>query len=145
MRKSKAAVLDVQVTVNVSVQERATEFNFGEPGEALLPLFYRRAEYLLPAYVVNTPMPTLTCRHLEKATIHKLQGHQDQALLAFKRAVASAIEPMTMIKVALACHTEDHTEEAEAALKRALKYATKDQRSQALVNAIATHLGYDLA
>lgn len=145
MRKSKAAVLDVQVTVNVSVQERNTEFNFGEPGEALLPLFYRRAEYMLPAYVVNTPMPTLTCRHLEKATIHKLQGHADQALLAFKRAVASAIEPMTLIKVALACHTEDHVEEAEAALKRALKYAAKDQRSQALVNAIATHLGYDVA
>lgn len=143
--KRKAAVLDVQVTVNVTVQERATAFNFGEAGEETQPMFYRNAEYVLPAYVVQTPMPTLTCRHLEKATIHLLQKRADQALLAYKRAVASAIEPMTLIKVALACHTENHAEEAHAALKRALKYADRDTRSAALVTAIAQHLNYDLA
>ena len=144
MKKTKTAVLDVTVTVNVTVNDRVTQFNFGEAGDDLQPLFYRNAEYMLPAYVVQTPMPTLTCRHLEKATIHLLQKRADQALLAFKRAVASAIEPMTLIKVALACHTENHTEEAHAALKRALKYADKDPRSTALVNGIAQHLHYDL-
>lgn len=142
MRKTKAAVMEAQVTVNVSVEARATSFNFGTEGEPLQPLFYRRAEYMLPAYVVQTPMPTLTCRHLEKATIHLLQNRQDQAILAFKRAVASGIEPMTLIKVALACHTEGYREEAEAALKRAYKYGAKDARSQGLVTAIATHFDY---
>lgn len=149
MKKTKTAVLEVtqvNVTVQVSVQERGTvSFNFTEAGEEAMPLFFRRAEYKLPSYVVQTPMPTLTCRHLEKATIHLLQGKADQALLAFKRAVASAIEPMTLIKVALACHTENHTEEAEAALKRAMKYANKDSRSQALITAIASHFCYAVA
>jgi tetratricopeptide (TPR) repeat protein len=150
MRKTKTAVLDsiqlnVSVNVNVAVQESgAISFNLGEAGEELQTLFFRRAEYKLPAYVVQTPMPTLTCRHLEKATIHLLQGRPDQTLLAFKRAVASAIEPMTLIKVALACHTENHAEEAEAALKRAMKYAADDARSQALVKAIAKHFAYSL-
>jgi tetratricopeptide (TPR) repeat protein len=144
-KRAKSAILETQVTVNVTVQQRATAFNFGEAGEELQPLFYRNAEYMLPAYVVREPMPTLTCRHLEKATIHKLQGRADQTLLAFKRAVASAIEPMTLIKVALACHTEDYREEAQAALQRAIKYSEKDGRSRALVQAIAKHLDYPLA
>lgn len=134
----------ITLTVSVGMQERATAFKFGNEGEELHPLYFRRAEYLLPAYVVDTPMPTLTCRHLEKATIHLLQGKADQALLAFKRAVASAIEPMTLIKVGLACHTEEHRPEAEAALKRAIKYAGKDERSKSLVRAIAGHLNYDM-
>ena len=92
MTRSKVAVLDVQVTVNVEVQARATAFNFATEGEAVKPLFYRRAEYLLPAHVVDAPMPTLTVRHLEKATIHLLQKKDEQALLAFKRAVASGVE-----------------------------------------------------
>jgi hypothetical protein len=144
MRKSKAAVLDVQVTVNVQVQERATAFNFGGAGEAVKPLFYRRAEYLLPAHIVDTPMPTLTVRHLEKATIHLMQKKDDQALLAFRRAVASGVDPATILKVALACHTEDHKEEAQAAFTRAMKYSVKDAQSQALTQAIATHLGYEV-
>ena len=131
------------VTVSVAMQENKTAFTCGTEADVELhPLFFRRAEYLLPAYVVDTPMPTLTCRHLEKATIHLLQKKADQALLAFKRAVASAIEPMTLIKVALACHTEEHREEAEAALNRAIKYAGKDERSKSLVRAIAAHLNY---
>jgi hypothetical protein len=148
MKKTKTAVLEttaVNVTVSVTVQERATTFNFGEAGEELQPLFYRNAEYMLPAYVVREPMPTLTCRHLEKATIHLLQKRADQALLAYKRAVASAIEPMTLIKVALACHAENHPEEAQAALQRAIKYSEKDGRSRVLVQAIAKHLNYELA
>ncbi len=142
-KKLKVAVLEAPVTVNVTVQERSTTFQFGEPGEELQPLFYRRAEYMLPAYVVRTPMPTLTVRHLEKAMIHFLQKREDQTLLAYKRAVASAIEPMTLIKVALACHTEEYREEAEAALQRAMKYAGKDERSKTLVRGIASHFGYD--
>lgn len=143
MPRTKAPVLETQVTVNVTVQERSTVFAL-EGTEELVPLFYRKAEYLLPSYVVQTPMPTLTCRHLEKATIHLLQNRPEQALLAFKRAVASAIEPMTLIKVALACHTEEHRDEAQAALQRALKYGAKDPRSQSLVRAIAAHLNYSL-
>jgi hypothetical protein len=133
------------VTVTVTMRQNATAFNLGNEFEELRPLFFRRAEYLLPAYVVDAPMPTLTCRHLEKATIHLLQKKTDQALLAFKRAVASAIEPMTLIKVGLACHTEEHRDEAEAALRRAIKYAGKDDRSKSLVQAIAAHLNYDLS
>ena len=142
MKRSKAAVLDVQVTVTVEVQDRATSFNFGEAGEAVKPLFYRKAEYMLPAHVVDTPMPTLTVRHLEKATIHLMQRKDDQALLAFKRAVASGIDPATILKVALACHTEDYREEAQTAFQRAMKYAAKDPSAQALTRAVATHLGY---
>ncbi|MNT08995.1 hypothetical protein D3C72_1437560 [compost metagenome] len=142
MRKSKVAVLDVQVTVNVEVQARATAFNFGAAGEAVKPLFYRKAEYLLPAHVVDAPMPTLTVRHLEKATIHLMQQKDDQALLAFRRAVASGVDPATILKVALACHTEDYREEAQAAFTRAVKYGQKDPQAQALTQAIATHLGY---
>lgn len=144
MRKSKAAVLDVQVTVNVQVQERATAFNFGEAGQAMKPLFYRRAEYMLPAQVVDAPMPTLTVRHLEKATIHLMQKKDDQALLAFRRAVASGVDPATIIKVALACHTEDYKEEAQTAFTRAMKYSQKDTTFQALTKAIANHLGYEV-
>lgn len=142
MKQTKAAVLDVQVTVNIDVQARATSFNFGTDGQDVKPLFYRRAEYLLPAYVVDAPMPTLTVRHLEKATIHLMQKKDDQALLAFRRAVASGIEPTTIIKVALACHTEDYREEAQVAFTRAMKYAQKDANAQALTRAIAGHLGY---
>ncbi|MDB5099932.1 MAG: hypothetical protein JWM80_4353 [Cyanobacteria bacterium RYN_339] len=144
-KRAKTAELQVQVTVNVTVQQRNTSFNFGEAGEELQQLFFRNAEFMLPAYVVREPMPTLTCRHLEKATIHLLQNRADQALLAFKRAVASAIEPMTLIKVGLACHAEKHPEEAQAALQRAIKYSEKDGRSRALVQAIAQHLDYTLA
>lgn len=144
MRKSKVAVLDVQVTVNVEVQQRSTAFNFGSAGEAVKPLFYRKAEYLLPADVVDAPMPTLTVRHLEMATIHLMQQKNDQALLAFRRAVASGVDPATILKVALACHTEDYHEEAQTALTRAVKYGAKDARAQALTKAIADHLGYTL-
>ncbi|MEB3195843.1 MAG: hypothetical protein VKP62_01430 [Candidatus Sericytochromatia bacterium] len=131
--------------VSVVVSSRVTSFQFDGVEGDLLPLFYRRAEYQLPAYVVRMPMPTLTCRHLEKATFHVLQGNAEQALLAFRRAVASAIEPMTLIKVALACHTEDHFEAAGGALRRALKYAGRDGRSASLVRAVAEHLAYDLS
>ena len=144
MRKSKVAVLDVQVTVNVEVQQRSTAFNFGSAGEAVKPLFYRKAEYMLPADVVDAPMPTLTVRHLEMATIHLMQKKNDQALLAFRRAVASGVDPATILKVALACHTEDYREEAQTALTRAVKYGQKDARAQALTRAIADHLGYTL-
>jgi hypothetical protein len=143
MTRSKVAVLDVQVTVNVDVQERATAFNFASEGEAVKPLFYRRAEYLLPAHVVDAPMPTLTVRHLEKATIHLLHKHEEQALLAYKRAVASGVDTATILKVAQACHTEDNREEAQTAFTRAVKYGAKDPSALALTKAIAGHLGYD--
>ncbi|MEB3329650.1 MAG: hypothetical protein VKQ33_10500 [Candidatus Sericytochromatia bacterium] len=144
-KRLRAAAVEPPVAVQISVEGNVTRFRLGGDHGAVLPLFYRRAEYHLPAYVVEAPMPTLTCRHLEKATIHLLHGHGDQALLAFRRAVASAIEPMTLIKVALACHTEAHAEEAEAAWRRALRYAGPDRRSEGLVRAIAGHLGYHLA
>jgi hypothetical protein len=143
-KRLRAVAVEAPAAVEITVDANATRFRFdGDQGE-LQPLFYRRAEYHLPAYVVQAPMPTLTCRHLEKATVHLLQGHVDQALLAFRRAVASAIEPMTLIKVALACHTESHAEEAGAALRRAMRYAGRDQRSESLVRSIASHLGYPL-
>ena len=144
MKKSKVAVLDVQVTVNVEVRARTTTFNFGVTDAEMKPLFYRKAEYMLPADVVDAPMPTLTVRHLEMATIHLMQKKNDQALLAFRRAVASGVDPATILKVALACHTEDYREEAQTALTRAVKYGQKDARAQALTRAIADHLGYTL-
>lgn len=144
-KRLRAAVVEAPAAVQIVVDGSVTRFEFEGSGADLLPLFYRRAEYHLPAYVVQAPMPTLTCRHLEKATVHLLQGHDDQALLAFRRAVASAIEPMTLIKVGLACHTEGHGPEAEAALRRAVKYAGRDLRSVSLVESIGRFLGYDLA
>ncbi|MOA57450.1 hypothetical protein D3C78_1816290 [compost metagenome] len=56
--------------------------------------------------------------------------------------MASGVDPATILKVALACHTEGHAEEAQAAFQRAMKYAAKDASAQALTRAVATHLGY---
>ncbi|MFN3429442.1 MAG: hypothetical protein ACK46X_05785, partial [Candidatus Sericytochromatia bacterium] len=90
----------------------------------------------------DAPMPTLTVRHLEMATIHLMQKKDDQALLAIRRAVASGVDPATILKVALACHTEDYREEAQSAFTRALKYGANDALALALTQAVATHLGY---
>jgi hypothetical protein len=144
MRKSKTAVLEPIRTfeVQVSTHEHAPCFHFGEAGEAVLPIFFRKASYYLPSETVQAPMPTMTCRHLEKATIHLLQGHAEQALLAFKRAVASGVDPTTLVKVALACHTEGHLDEAQAALARAVRFGDRDPRGQSLARAVAIHLNY---
>jgi len=144
-KRLKAVVVERPVTVEITVSEGSTSFTVAESEGECLPLYFRRASYLLPAFVVTTPMPTLTCRHLERATLHLMQGQTSQTLLAFKRAVASAIDPASLIKVALACHTEGYAEEAEAALLRGLRYANRDARCAALIRTIAQHLNYPLA
>lgn len=146
-KRFKPAVLEAEraYAVKVSVAEGRTAFAFDDDATEAQPLYFRKASYLLPAYVVQAPMPTMTVRHLEKAILHLANAKQDQALLAFRRAVASAIEPMTMIKVFLACHTEGYRDEAGMALRRAQRYAEFDPRSRSLVKAMAEALGYDLA
>lgn len=145
-KRFKPAVLEAEraYSVKVDVAEGRTLFAFEDDAAEPQPLFFRKAAYMLPSYVVQAPMPTMTVRHLEKGILHLSSGKQDQALLAFRRAVASAIEPMTMIKVALACHTEGYRDEAAMALRRAQRYAEFDPRSRALVAAIAQNLNYDL-
>lgn len=144
-KRLRTSVVDQPVTVEISVSEGGTSFHLAQAGEDVLPLYFRRAAYFLPAFVVDSPMPTLTCRHLERATLHLLQGQPRQTLLAFKRAVASAIDPASLIKVALACHTEGYAEEACAALSRGMRYASRDSRSAALILTIADHFGYAVA
>lgn len=143
-RQLKARIIEKPVTVEISVSDGGTSYHLTASGEDGAPLYFRRAAYFLPVSVVREPMPTLTCRHLEQATVHLLQGREHQALLAFKRAVASAIDPPSLIKVALACHTEGYRDEAQVALARGLRYALRDAYSSALIRSIATHLGYPL-
>jgi hypothetical protein len=143
--KAVNTVATGSITVEVHQANDVLSFGFAGCDADLRPIFFRRRQYLLPSVVVDTPMPTLTCRHLEKALLHLLDGKSKQTLLAFKRAVVSAIDPASLIKVALACHAEACDEEAMAALDRARKFASGDAGMTALVDQIASHLDHAIA
>lgn len=112
--------------------------------EDLQPLFYRGVTYMMPASIVKAPLPTFTFRHLEKVGEFALEGNRPKVLSSLQRAVASAVDAPSLIKIAATAHSEDVPEEAMSALQKALKVAQKDPAMQRLVRASAQMLGYSL-
>ena len=114
------------------------------PPEELQPLFYRGVTYMMPASIVKAPLPTFTFRHLSKVGEFALEGNRPKVLSSLQRAVASAVDAPSLIKIAAAAHSEDVPEEAMTALQKALKASKKDPVMQMLVRASAQMLGYSL-
>ena len=114
------------------------------PPEELQPLFYRGITYMMPASIVKAPLPTFTFRHLEKVGEFALEGNRPKVLSSLQRAVSSAVDAPSLIKIAAAAHSEDVPEEAMTALQKALKASKKDLAMQTLVRASAQMLGYSL-
>ncbi|MNX75367.1 hypothetical protein D3C86_1068350 [compost metagenome] len=114
------------------------------PAEDLQPLFYRGITYMMPASIVKAPLPTFTFRHLEKVGVFALEGNHAKVLSSLQRAVSSAVDAPSLIKIAAAAHSEDVPEEAMTALQKALKAAKKDPAMERLVRASAQMLGYSL-
>jgi len=114
------------------------------PPEDLQPLFYRGITYMMPASIVKAPLPTFTFRHLEKVGVFALEGNHAKVLSSLQRAVSSAVDAPSLIKIAAAAHSEDVPEEAMTALQKALKAAKKDPAMERLVRASAQMLGYSL-
>jgi hypothetical protein len=86
-----------------------------------------------------------TFRHLDKVGIFALEGNRPKVLSSVQRAVASAIDAPSLIKIAAVAHSEDCPEEAMTALKKALKVAARQPEMQALVRSSAATLGSLLA
>jgi hypothetical protein len=114
------------------------------PPDDLQPLFYRGITYMMPASVVKAPFPTFTFRHLDKVGMFALEGNRPKVLSSLHRAVASAVDAPSLIKIAAIAHSEDVPAEAANALTKALKVAKKDPEMQRLVRASAQMLGYPL-
>lgn len=112
------------------------------PVEDLMPLYYRGVTYMMPTAIVRAPFPTFTFRHLDKVGIFALEGNRAKVLSSVQRAVASAIDAPSLIKIAAVAHSEDCPEEAMTALKKALKVAARLPEMQALVRSSAATLGY---
>lgn len=116
-----------------------------EPGEETLVLSFRGAEYHLPRQIATSPLPTLTFRHLEKVTMYAFAGKRDKVESAVKRAIASAIDTSSLIKIACVAHSEGLNADAECALAKAIRCAKKDQRLRGIVASVALRLGYQIA
>jgi len=114
------------------------------PPEDLQPLFYRGITYMMPASIVKAPLPTFTFRHLEKVGQFALEGNRPKVLSSLQRAVSSAVDAPSLIKIAATAHSEEVPEEAMTALQKALKVAKKDPGLERLVRASAQMLGYSL-
>ncbi|MBO9541657.1 hypothetical protein J7643_13800 [bacterium] len=111
----------------------------------LQPLFYRGVTYMMPASVVRAPLPTFTFRHLEKVGTFALEGNRAKVLTSLQRAVASAIDAPSLIKIAAVAHSEGCPDEARASLAKALKVSARHPDMQALVHAGAKALGYEVS
>lgn len=111
----------------------------------LQPLFYRGVTYMMPASVVRAPLPTFTFRHLDKVGKFALEGNRAKVLSSLQRAVASATDAPSLIKIAAVAHSEGCPDEARAALAKALKVSSRHPDMQALVHAGAKALGYEVS
>ncbi|MBU6430245.1 MAG: hypothetical protein KGR26_14615, partial [Cyanobacteria bacterium REEB65] len=112
-----------------------------EPGEESQILSFRGADYHLPKEIAASPLPTLTFRHLEKVTYFAFAGRRDKLESALKRAVASAIDPASLLKVACVAHSEGLLEDVALALTKAYRCAKRNSELKAIVQSIATRLG----
>jgi hypothetical protein len=109
------------------------------------PLFYRGVTYMMPASVVRAPLPTFTFRHLDRVGVFALEGNRAKVLTSLRRAVSSAIDAPSLIKIAAVAHSEGCPDEARSALARALKVSARHPDMQALVHAGAKALGYEVS
>lgn len=110
----------------------------------LQPLFYRGVTYMMPASVVRAPLPTFTFRHLDKVGMFALEGNRAKVLSSLQRAISSAIDAPSLIKIAAVAHSEESPEHARIALEKALKVSKRDAETQQLVHTSARTLGYPL-
>lgn len=132
-----SAPLVLQVSAADPTEQTAAELE-------LQPLFYRGVTYMMPASIVRSPFPTFTFRHLDKVGMFALEGNRPKVLSSLQRAIASAIDAPSLIKIGAVAHSEGCPEEALASLRKALKVSAKNAEMQALVHAGAKTLGYPL-
>lgn len=116
-----------------------------EAGQESQVLSFRGAEYHLPKQIVAHPLPTLTFRHLQKVTEFAFAGKPEKVGSAIKRAIASAIDTASLVKIACVAHSEGLHADATIALSKAIRCAKKDQALKAIAQNVAARLGYDLA
>lgn len=126
------------LVLTVSAAEEAPE----TPDVELQPLFYRGVTYMMPASIVRAPFPTFTFRHLDKVGMFALEGNRPKVVSSLQRAVASAIDAPSLIKIAAVAHSEGCLDEAVAALAKAVKVTAKQPEMRTLVLSSAKTLGY---
>ncbi|MBM3266981.1 MAG: hypothetical protein FJZ01_04960 [Candidatus Sericytochromatia bacterium] len=142
--------LSVEVGPDMSVGPVAVDVQVGriavlvEPGEESQVLSFRGAEYHLPRSIVSHPLPTLTFRHLQKVTEYAFMGKREKVASAVKRAIASAIDTASLVKIGCVAHSEGLHVDATVALAKAVRCAKKDQRLKGIANNVASRLGYHL-
>lgn len=122
----------------------ATEAVEETPEVELQPLFYRGVTYMMPASIVRAPFPTFTFRHLDKVGMFALEGNRPKVVSSLQRAVASAIDAPSLIKIAAVAHSEGCLDEAVSALVKAVKVTAKQPEMRTLVLASAKTLGYSI-
>jgi hypothetical protein len=146
-----APALTVNVGPDMSVGPVMADVSAGriailvEAGEESQVLSFRGAEYHLPRAIVSHPLPTLTFRHLQKVTEYAFMGKPEKVASAVKRAIASAIDTASLVKIACVAHSESLHEDATTALAKALRCAKKDQKLRGIATHVAGRLGYNLA
>lgn len=116
-----------------------------DAGQESQVLSFRGAEYHLPKQIVAHPLPTLTFRHLQKVTEYAFAGKPEKVGSAVKRAIASAIDTASLVKIACVAHSEGLHADATIALSKAVRCAKKDQALKGIAINVASRLGYDLA
>lgn len=128
------------LVLTVSATEEAAE----TPDVELQPLFYRGVTYMMPASIVRAPFPTFTFRHLDKVGMFALEGNRPKVVSSLQRAVASAIDAPSLIKIAAVAHSEGCLDEAVSALVKAVRVTSKQPEMRALVLSSAKTLGYTI-
>ncbi len=131
-------------TVGMDVQ-RARIAILYDAGQESQVLSFRGAEYHLPKQIVMNPLPTLTFRHLQKVTEYAFAGKREKVASAVKRAIASAIDTASLVKIACVAHSEGLHADATIALSKAIRCAKKDLKLKGVATNVASRLGYHLA
>lgn len=131
-------------TVQMEVQGARIAILY-DAGQESQVLSFRGAEYHLPKQIVTNPLPTLTFRHLQKVTEYAFAGKREKVGSAVKRAIASAIDTASLVKIACVAHSEGLHADATIALSKAVRCAKKDQQLKGIALNVASRLGYHLA
>lgn len=131
------------LVLTVETPQASTELIPSETLE-LQPLYYRGVTYMMPASIVRSPFPTFTFRHLDKVGKFAMEGNRAKVVSSLQRAIASAIDAPSLIKIAAIAHSEECPAEAQASLQKALKVSSRDAVMQGFVQAGAKTLGYCL-
>lgn len=123
-------VLDVRPATQVTGTSRVLE-----------PLYYRGVTVHLPADLVRAPLPTLTFRHLDKVGRAAMAGRRDRVVSALQRAIASAHDVASLLKIAVVALGEGAVEEVSEALSRAWRSAHRDPEAMDIIREAARALG----